>query len=838
MHRVYARPLWIARLASLLCAYHIVFQHDYAPCVTAQLLDQQVVSVTRFDSCLQSPLGTRPAQNVTGQDPGDQLDNDSPPVDACAGGAVSSVIALGLRIQPRAIQGGQTFSFNIGGLGVQDVSTTDGDDVPVCQGTRNGQDCQVLSNEIRISVASTELFAAYDLLPTAGDIPYAYENRYAVVDDDDLNDILCSNDEECPNGGYSLPLIGRSYVVSRQCSGVDSIEDVFALRDNVAGLSVGSIGQSGEAVCPAAAASTDRSDPNYYYISRGASPLVPDSGVCDLSVFGPTSGDDDDIGYIAETLTFGPKCSVFNVDPRAKAAMHLEIRVETNAGVQKLRLGTEQFGAIKGIPNVMFAQINGVNSPTGLVGPYMPGQYVVCNSCEIDDTTCVPGFIDDLAGGPSALKPTPTGGIKTLYNPYRDYDLSMTQSDASKRCPIASHRCRQQFGGAPANAFAYFVPDHRVIENAEMCNSNRVGANVYENRDYRNYVSATLAQCTADNTPNTDLDNVQVCSAFNACLPGYEQPLPNPEAIFNRNLVPTPCQVSRSYAESLAALDPDSTTNVFSHTELDRNFVTPNYFHRNQRVYRDAYGGSTASLSLTLYVLADDVTSVVSISPGLFASSGLSCGGTNAGAGAVGFRVLNRGGTPGTYVVDVGFFIPSQEAGSLDVTTNSVAEIDKQGSLASADLVVRVSQLTAAPGEFADGIVQYTYAGKLGDSVRARLVLRAETASNTQKLDEAEVTCVNIQGVTELTAQLNADDPFNDADAGLQCYWWKWWGGCFRTFSLWTILAIILTLGLSVVLTVTACCCCCNYYTAIDKYSRAVKIAKQGVSARATSYTM
>jgi hypothetical protein len=795
----------------------------------AQVLDQQVVSVTRFTSCVDSGLGSSAVQNVTGLDPGEQLDATVPTVDACAG--QTNVIAIGLRIQPRAVQGGQTFRFTLGGLSPSDVRYDDASDgdVRVCGNATTGTDCTVLQNELSISVSSTELFAAYDLLPVR-QIPFAYRNRFAVVDRKHLNKVVC-NDEDgsgaddavCANGdGYDIPGPGQSYLIQRECAPGDSLSEVFSIGSIKVGdnLFESSQGQTGADVCEVLQGSPDafaeQRSWQYYYTGPQTSPYLPRSGQCDLAVIGPASGSSEGAdGYFVEAVQFGPQCMVYNTEPRAKPAMHLEFVVDQGNSSQRVRLGTEQFGAIKGVPGVMFAQINGVNTPTGLLGPFLNGQYVVCNTCADDTADCVPGFMDDLAGGPATTPPD--GTLKTLYNPYREYGLGARATGRDKQCPLPAARCREQFAGAPEGAFAYFVPDHRVVENAAVCNGNAVSSNLYEDPDIRRFVANTIAQCTSAVGNTQSSSDPDVCLAFDACLPGHEQPNVSPTTVYNRNFVKTPCGVSRAFADSLAELDPEAFDNTFSDTELDRNFIAPQYFHRNGRVYRDSYGGSSASLFVTLYVVAEDVVSVVSIAPGRFAASGLTCGGTNAGAGAIGFRVLNTGASVGTYAVDVGFFLPENDAQSLTVQDGAQPLVQRVGRLAGADAVFRLSQLQAPAGGTVDGTLNYEYAGELGDRVRVVLVLRVDTASGSQQLDEAEARCANIEGVTQNTALLNEDDPYEDPPPELRNF----------RFTLLQYILLLALLVLFVFAMVSLCFCVYNFNNATAPARQALASAKR-----------
>lgn len=815
------------RRAALLGCF-VVLALTVTALVRAQVLDQQVVSVTRFTSCIDSGLGSTSVQNVTGLDPGEQLDGSVPNVDACAD--QSNVIAIGLRIQPRAVQGGQTFRFTLGSLSAEDVRYDDGgdSDVRVCGNTTAGNDCTTLANEISISVASTELFAAYDLTPLR-QIPFAYRNRFAVVDEKYLNKVVCNDkdgggadDPACANGdGYKIPPPGGSYLIERHCAQADTLTDVFSVGEikNSEQLFESSQGQTGVDVCETVdrADNSDERNWQYYYVGPQTSPYLPQSGRCDLAVIGPSSTSESGDGYFVEALEFGPQCMVYNTEPRAKPAMHLEFLIETSTGdAQRVRLGTEQFGTIKGVPGVMYAQINGVNTPTGLIGPFLNGQYVVCNTCADETTNCVPGFMNDLAGGPAGGQPN--GTLKTLYNPYREYGLGLKASSRAKQCPLSASRCRKEFKGTPEGAFSYFVPDHRVVENSAVCNANAVSSNLYEDPDIRRFVANTIAQCPgAQGNRQTMDEQPDACLAFNACLPGHEQPNVSPTTVYNRNFVKTPCGVSRAYAESLSDLDPDSFSNTFSDTELDRNFIAPQYFHRNGRVYRDAYGGSTASLFVTLYVVAEDVLSVVSIAPGRFAASGLSCGGTNAGSGSIGFRVLNTGASVGSYIVDVGFYLPDNDVQSLQVDSGPTPVLLVTGSLAGADAVFRVSQLEAVAGGFVDGTLSYEYAGELGDAVRVVLVLRVSTASGSQQLDQVDARCANIEGVTQNTAILNMDDLYEDPPS--EAFRFNW--------NLTSTIIVVVLVAVTVVAAFSCFCSCINLRFATAPARQALKSAER-----------
>lgn len=823
-----------------------------------QVLDQQIVSVTAYETCTESPLGSTTAQDVDGVSVAEQLSTGGGQntVDPC-NGVTGQVLAMELRLSPNTDAGGQRFVFRVGETASEaargnvetaapqadGVTTGDGNagDVLTCANTVTGRNCQVLQEDVTLTIATSQLFAAYDLRATTQRIPHTYRQRTLAVSKSEYQDIIKAYGLE-DSAPSSLPETGEQYVLRYPCSELSVIADIVG-ESNVFVPSTSSIPKANQDStqpvfdegCPRSGEIGADNEWQAYYVPSENGAVIPEADHCSVLLVGklPPSSEsgnkNDNRAFFMRAFQEGPFCSIYDTEPRAKPAMHLrfDATFQDTAGNPRnasFLLGTEQYGVIGGIPGFMFAQVNGVNTVTGLVGPYNDGQYVICNTCPSDaGSGCVEGIMDDLASGGNPARGASAAQLKTLFNPYEEFGLSGTATDQNLRCPFSIPACRKLFGGTPSTAFSYYVPNRRRIENAAgLCNSNGLGGDPYSNVNIRRYVALNAQQCDDAYVSN---DALYMCGAEKACIPGFEQPgqanfADVRQIIGNTNFVNTPCQVSRKYAESVVdfknAIDSDALNSVvFAHTEPDYNAVRPQYFHQGTRVYRDPYGGTSPTLSVTVYVVAEDVISVVSLAPGRFIVSGQSCGGSNGGEGSIGFMVGNIGSTVGTYVVDIGFKFPSGEddVGSQQITLNPAVipppAAALSGYLAGMDVVTRDGPFSVAVNSNTSRSVTYVYAGQLGAKLTARLVLRFESASDSQILQVVDLACDVVLGANDdvppTSFILDPEEPVAGESGGStrNCWILNMSEACRSKWNFWNwlffALAVILILTLSIV---------------------------------------
>ncbi len=753
-------------------------------CVTlAQDLSPGIISVAYYDTCEQSPLDNDTCANNPSFD-------DPDPTNSGATG----VTVVRVRVVANQIRGVDTLEFSVDNIVPDGVdSSTDLN----CDSLPEGTDCAAFQNKLFISIASSPLFAQYDLTQRDRRISYAMQNEYVYVADDDGDNesrdayTTWFGGSESGSGRYGAT--GAIYEPNPTCSSKDDqnqnlrFGNSSEFDDRVFVSGQRGTGVSATLLCPD---TVDLTLSNYYtppQISEqdASCPTV----ACSVPKNGkPPTEDNPDPKtsmWMFQPRAFAPYCRVYDIRPRARAAMDITINAafgtSNNTLGDPLTLSTTNGAALVGgarinDENRLFAQIAAIDTTSGIVGPYLDGLIVTCDPDQDLTTT---GQIDDLATPPSTVN------VPSLFNPWRAYDLSLTSTGAN-RCPLPSAGCRQQFHGKPRNAFWYYAnaENKKDYGSATTCNANGADETIYSNPTNAQYLCAEVSKAWEDlNSEGGGADNGVPTLGFAAstCIPGSEQPGVSTDSFFNKDQVVTPCVASYKFAETIASLDASSNENKFYNVPSDYRITSPQYMLQGDRLLRDSTGGSTDSVAveIDLYVagrLLGDITQVTRAS---FVSEGMICDGANGQSGQIAYTLKNDGTTPGAVLVTAAFSFTDEASSDAEIqiegagpatVTLQTNVLDDLPCPASGNCVVQQTTQVPIKG-FADGQFTYVYTGSIGKPMVVRLVLSTPDGKNVFSFQD--LSCNIILGTSVSQNVLNIPAVVEEVDPPRPCAWWN-----------------------------------------------------------------
>ena len=747
-----------------------------------QTLTGSVDTVTQYDSCAVSPLGSSPLNQ------GGPSNNFTSPCSQLPGGSSSKVTEIRLTVLPKRVLDQENLvftqqtTFNISHV-LTAAQSGDFDITQPCSGVPQGAPCNLFTNTITISIESTALYATYQLLKKRISLPYAYKIYQCQTD-----------------GNVGVDSDVPFFVNTVDCA--DAAKEHGGCYEELGNYKPGvSDSGSAESVCPADFTTIGSAGASKFYDPPASTTM---DSKCNVLYCRTNELNQNGQPWVSQTFVrVNPVCAIFDVLSRPSALMNIKLKVTVGSTTQELILSTDQGGAIQSIPGLMYARINDEDTGIGLLGNTISGNIVTCNTCskDMNQNNCDLGVLQDAAS-------TSSDGF-TIQNPWSTQSCkgqtgaqctATNGNEGLRDCNLPSSLCRKNIGATPSDAWWYYVPPEFSQQYGTGCNENGVTNDIYNLFDIQAKVCNVASLCGSNG------GDVVCGSDGGVCVPAYQQ------ATLGSNFrrTETPCQVSQYWANLL-----EQYTNIDNKAEdrfkegyffMPPGYQPPNpqFWIQGSRLITPALGGTSdeVGIDLSIYIDATFLGDIQTASTGVFVGVGQFCSAVDGGSGSAAAQVRNTGNVPGTFTVTCKFI--TDESSSITIEAEGISF--DEGTL-TAEITMPI-----AANSFDDFDFQYQYQGTSGTSVQVQFTLFT-VAGNGQlaQLQQETIGCTVVAS-EQFNPQIGQLNTYVGQDQQ-QCTTFEL--TCWDDLSVWDwimrILVFILVGVIFIIIFVSSVGCCVRY---------------------------